>query len=144
MAKSTQKDLRSKIRWGIVGILVLLLVTIAFDAPTQINNGIQKFNTATGIGLPHVPEKLFSLGLDLQGGAHLVYEADVKNIESKEQVDAVEGVRDVIERRINALGVGEPSIHTAKVGDVYRINVDLPGVTDVNEAISRIGETPIL
>lgn len=144
MKKQTNTEFRSKIRWGIVGIFALLLVTVFFDAPTYVNTVIGKVNTASGLGIPSIPEKAFRLGLDLQGGAQLIYEANVQNIPLSERGNAVEGVRDVIERRVNGLGVGEPNIQTAKTGDAYRINVELPGVTDVNDAIRRIGETPIL
>jgi len=84
------------------------------------------------------------LGLDLQGGTSLLYEADTTSIPSEDQSDALDGVRDVIEGRINALGVSEPIIQTSIVGSSQRIIVDLPGVQDVGEAVSRIGETPIL
>ncbi len=84
------------------------------------------------------------LGLDLQGGAHLVYQADVSQIPPAERQDAVEGVRDVIERRINALGVSEPLVQTNRNGDSYRIIIELPGVFDIKEAIKQIGETPLL
>ena len=84
------------------------------------------------------------LGLDLQGGAHLVYQADVSEIPFEERAGAVEGVRDVIERRVNALGVSEPLVQTNHDGDNYRIIVELAGVFDVNEAIKQIGETPLL
>ncbi|PIY92331.1 MAG: protein translocase subunit SecD [Candidatus Magasanikbacteria bacterium CG_4_10_14_0_8_um_filter_42_12] len=80
----------------------------------------------------------------MQGGAHLIYEADTKEIDPADRPDAVEGVRDVIERRVNGIGVGEPNVQTSKVGDTYRVLVELPGVTDVNVAIAMIGETPIL
>lgn len=84
------------------------------------------------------------LGLDLQGGTSLVYEADVSQVSSGEEGEAMEGVRDVIERRINAFGVAEPIIQTSRTATQWRILVELPGVTDVNEAIRRLGETPIL
>lgn len=142
--KGKGNNIRSRIRWGIVGILVLLLVTSFFDAPGVANRGIEKVNQVLSVSIPHVPEVPFQLGLDLQGGAHLVYQADVTEIALNERAAAVEGVRDVIERRVNAIGVGEPSVRTAKVGDDFRINVELPGVEDVNEAITRIGETPTL
>ena len=87
----------------------------------------------------------FNLGLDLQGGAHLIYQAKTEGIEAKDRVDSVEGVRDVIERRVRGgLGVAEPLVQTTKVGEDYRIIVELPGVTDVNTAIKMIGETPVL
>jgi protein-export membrane protein SecD len=142
--KSTQSQLRSKLRWGIVGILALLLIAGFFDAPTYFNRGISKVNEVTHFGLPLIPERDFRLGLDLQGGAHLVYQADVSGIEGDERGLSVEGVRDVIERRVNGIGVGEPIVQTNKVGEDYRIIVELPGVTDVNEAINMIGGTPIL
>lgn len=95
--------------------------------------------------IAHYP---FKLGLDLKGGSHLVYKADTSSI-SNDQVDpAMSALREVIEKRINAIGVAEPIITTQKVrlGDVTenRLIVDLPGVTDVKEATSQIGATPIL
>ncbi len=84
------------------------------------------------------------LGLDLRGGAHLVYEADVSSIPERERADSVEGVRDVIERRVNFFGVAEPIVQTSRVGESWRVIVELPGVTDTQEAIRMIGETPVL
>ena len=97
------------------------------------------------LGLPHVPDKNFNLGLDLQGGAHLIYQARTDQIVPIDRGNAVEGVRDVIERRVRGgLGVAEPLVQTTRVGESYRIIVELPGVTDVNQAIKMIGETPVL
>lgn len=81
------------------------------------------------------------LGLDLQGGTHLVYQANVSEIPAGERDSAMEGVRDVIERRVNAFGVSEPIVQTSSN---YRLIVELAGVFDVNEAIKSIGETPLL
>lgn len=141
---NSQVNLRSQIRWGIVGVLVLFLASISFVIPEQVNRGIDKVNAKIHISIPHVPEKKFRLGLDLQSGVHLVYSANVENLAQTERSAAVEGARDVIERRINGFGVAEPNIETSKVGDEYHINVELPGVTDVTEATKLIGETPIL
>lgn len=78
-------------------------------------------------------------GLDLQGGTHLVYQTDLSKVEDGGESDAVTGVVDIIRRRIDALGVAEPVIQ--KTRDNSRIIVELPGVSDVNEAINLIGET---
>jgi len=86
----------------------------------------------------------FHLGLDLQGGAHLVYNADTSALDSADASSAVAGVRDVIEKRVNAFGVSEPLVQTNQVGENYRVIVELAGVNDVNEAIKMIGETPLL
>ena len=81
------------------------------------------------------------LGLDLQGGSQLIYEADLSQIKSDEKLEAINGARDVIERRVNAFGVSEPVVQVQ--GD-NRIVVELPGVTDINQAVAEIGKTPFL
>ncbi len=144
MYKQPKTSIRTKIRWGIAGIFALLIIASAYDAPTYANSLIDKINNSAKLGLPRFPEKNFNLGLDLQGGAHLIYQANVEKIKITDRAEAVEGVRDVIERRVNAFGVSEPIVQTTKVGNDYRIIVELPGVTDINQAIKMIGETPIL
>ncbi|MBI4426465.1 MAG: protein translocase subunit SecD [Candidatus Kerfeldbacteria bacterium] len=84
------------------------------------------------------------LGLDLQGGTRLVYDADTTRVKTSDREDALQGVRDVIERRVNAFGVSEPVVQTSRVGDRWRVSVELAGVKDVQEAIRQIGETPLL
>lgn len=81
------------------------------------------------------------LGLDLQGGTHLVYEGDLKDIPAVSQSDAMNSVRDVIERRVNSFGVSEPVV---QVSGSSRLIVDLPGIKDINQAIDLIGQTPFL
>ncbi|HCP08282.1 MAG TPA: protein translocase subunit SecD [Candidatus Moranbacteria bacterium] len=85
-----------------------------------------------------------SLGLDLQGGIHLEYEADLRQVESSQIDDAMQAVQDVIERRVNAFGVAEPTIYTTKSGTERRLIVELAGVKDINEAKNLIKETPFL
>ena len=138
---STRSQLRSKI----VGIFALFLFCLIVTFPGKTNQGIDWVNNSVNLGIPRLPEAGFNLGLDLQGGAHLVYQADVAGLKDSERADSVEGVRDVIERRVRGgLGVSEPLVQTTKVGEDYRIIVELPGVADVNQAISMIGETPVL
>lgn len=92
-------------------------------------------------GVQYYNDLKFRLGLDLQGGTHLVYQADTKDIANEDKESAMSGVRDVIERRVNAYGVSEPIVQVSK-GD--RLVVELAGVKDVNQAIKMIGETPLL
>ena len=54
------------------------------------------------------------------------------------------GVRDVIERRVNAFGVAEPVVQIDTVGKHHRLIVELAGIKDINQAIKMIGETPFL
>lgn len=90
------------------------------------------------------PQRRLRLGLDLQGGTHLVYRADTSGIPETEIDDALAGVRDVIERRVNLFGVSEPIVQTNKTGQEYRVIVELAGVHDPKEAIALIGATPQL
>lgn len=91
----------------------------------------------------------FKLGLDLSGGTHLVYDADTSKVPSGQIPDSMNALQSVIERRVNAFGVGEPVVQTEEGGALgnngqYRLIVELPGVTDVNQAIAMIGQTPTL
>ncbi|MBI4065319.1 protein translocase subunit SecD [Candidatus Gottesmanbacteria bacterium] len=88
-------------------------------------------------------EKKFSthLGLDLSGGTHIALSADMSDIKSSERDNALESTKQVIERRVNFFGVSEPTVQTAKSKDSYRIIVELPGITDVDAAVSVLGQT---
>ncbi|MBI4433827.1 protein translocase subunit SecD [Candidatus Uhrbacteria bacterium] len=126
--------------WVIAGLLAVLLLGAAiFDAPQWWNR------IARGpLAWAAIAERPFRLGLDLKGGTHLVYQADTSAIPDQDQRAAVEGVRDVIERRINALGVAEPVIQLTRVEGQWRLIVELAGVYDTEEAIAAIGTTPVL
>ena len=94
-------------------------------------------------------EHPFKLGLDLAGGSHLVYEADVSKIDPLEVPELMSVLRDVIERRVNIFGVSEPIVQVERssfVTDtpIERLVVELPGVTDVSQAVAEIGRTPLL
>lgn len=90
----------------------------------------------------------FKLGLDLRPGSHLVYKADVSQISEGETSSSLDSLRDVIERRVNLFGVAEPLVQLERGGVFgqgdHRLIVELPGVTDVSEAIKMIGQTPVL
>lgn len=90
----------------------------------------------------------FKLGLDLSGGSHLVYDADLSEIEEANILDSMDALRDVIEQRVNAFGVAEPNVFTQTSSisgeEKHRLVVQLPGVTDLDEATEMIGQTPFL
>ncbi len=90
------------------------------------------------------PTKPFRLGLDLLGGTHLVYEADLSKVDEKDRASSMDGLKDVVERRVNLFGVSEPVIAVNKSGDKWRLVVELAGVKDINEAIRLIGQMPYL
>jgi protein-export membrane protein SecD len=90
----------------------------------------------------------FRLGLDLSGGSHLIYKADVSGVKAGEVSVSMDALRDVIERRVNLFGVSEPVVQVQSSGFVSgeeeKLIVDLPGVTDVEKATAMIGQTPLL
>ncbi|MFH1246418.1 MAG: protein translocase subunit SecD [Candidatus Liptonbacteria bacterium] len=84
------------------------------------------------------------LGLDLVGGTHLVYNVDLSNVGAADQDSVLNGLRDVIERRVNLFGVSEPQVYTAKSGTQSQLVVELAGIRNIGDAIKQIGETPLL
>ncbi len=90
----------------------------------------------------------FKLGLDLNGGSHLVYKADISKLTSSEVGISMDALRDVIERRVNLFGVSEPlvQVESGGVGSTIeqKLIVELPGVTDIQKAVELIGKTPVL
>ncbi len=93
------------------------------------------------IKIPYRQDFKVHLGLDLQGGSHLVYQADFRDIKQADQAEALNAIRDTIERRVNSFGVSEPLV---QVTGTDRIIIELPGIKDINEAINQIGQTPFL
>ena len=133
----------SKKRVYITIIIIFVLAVLAgiLDYPKYFNQGVDFFNSKIKIiKIPHFPEVSFKLGLDLQGGSHLVYEADLSQIGDKDRSEAMSGLRDVIERRVNFFGVTEPVVQVQN----ERLIVELAGIKDINEAIKMIGQTPYL
>lgn len=159
------KNARSKARTGVVFTLVLAILALFYTAPEIFNKTADKLNSkksnlanseklifkSRGFDqwllnwrFPYFYTKSFILGLDLRGGTHLTYLADLSNVNSQDYPSAMDGVKDVIERRVNIYGVSEPLVQTSKVGGEYRVIVDLADVKDTEQAIQMIGETPLL
>ncbi len=121
--------------------LFFLVYPAPFNRGADFTNSKLKLESA-GFKVPHFFNIPFRLGLDLLGGTHLVYKADLSNLAGgQSSADAMEGVRDVIERRVNIFGVAEPLV---QVEGNDRLVVELAGVKDITQAIRLIGETPFL
>lgn len=125
----------------LIAVLVVAFLAGNFVFPTYINKVIDKVNSKFSQNISHFWSKPFRLGLDLQGGVSLVYEADLSSIGDRSKSEAMAGLRDVIERRVNLFGVTEPVV---QVQGENRLVVELAGITNVDEAIKMIGETPYL
>src|SRR3989344_764452 len=126
--------------WIVIIILALAFLAGNFVYPTYFDKSVDFLNSKFSfLHLPHFWSKPYVLGLDLQGGVMLTYQADLSEVADKS--GSMAGLRDVIERRINLFGVTEPVVQIQ--GD-NRLLVELPGVTDVKQAIEMIGQTPYL
>src|SRR3989344_6831141 len=68
------------------------------------------------------------LGLDLVGGSHLVYNVDLSQVPENDRTSVLNGIRDVVERRVNLYGVSEPQVFVAKSGTQDQLVVELAGV----------------
>lgn len=129
--------------WALLFVVVGVGATV-FNFSTLWNEGVVRTRIAHVLRFREWHPRPFRLGLDLLGGSELMYETDMKNIPITDRGNALNGVRDVIERRVNAMGVSEPVVQTVRTGDTSRVVVQLAGIRDVNQAIRQIGETPIL
>ena len=127
-----------------LGIGAMLLVVASEPALKNVESLPAPIKSLSGASetLAKFP---FRLGLDLSGGTALTYKADLTKV-AGEKEEAMDALRDVIERRVNLFGVSEPLVRTAKsaFGGEERLLVELPGVTDISRAVAMIGETPTL
>ncbi len=125
-----------KIRYQFALVLLLGIVCGVISYPQAVKFIPPVFSFFDGLKV--------NKGLDLQGGIHLEYKADVSQIESSKVNDALVAAEAVIERRVNAFGVGEPLVQLSRSGSERRIIVELPGVKDIEQAKKMIKETPFL
>lgn len=126
-------------------IVLLIVLVLWIDLPENYRLGKFTINPLhldlNILGIQIRRDFKTHLGLDLKGGSHLVFEADTSKTKASDLQDALNSARDVIEKRVNFFGVSEPAIQTLKSGEKYRIVVDLPGITNVAEAVNLIGRT---
>ena len=119
----------------------LLFILLLAGASLWIDHPKGSKIDLTKIKIPYKQEFKVRLGLDLQGGSHLEYKADLTQIKDGDKSDAMNSIRDVVERRVNAFGVSEPLV---SVNGQDKISIELPGIKNVQDAIDQIGQTPTL
>lgn len=81
------------------------------------------------------------LGLDLSGGSRLTYDVDTTNLNATDREKAINSLRNVLERRVNLFGVSEPNVLTSTFEGKNRVIVELPGVSNPQEAAALLGKT---
>lgn len=111
--------MKKYLSWQIGAILIFTLFLTFFDIPGSTQSTI----------LPLTPEAMTDqkvhLGLDLQGGSQLDYKVDLRKVPESDQESIVDGVRSVIEKRVNALGVSEANIYVSNIAEETHIIVEL-------------------
>ncbi len=147
---------KGRVRMRLVLILVVLAAVILGladykPAYQKVSSGINSAFDSVGLpGFARVPELSeeegeYSLGLDLAGGARLVYDIDFSSLPSAEEQDeALESLLYIIEGRVNSLGVREPVVQVEGNAPNARLIIELSGITDPERAIEEIGKTPFL
>lgn len=132
-------------------LLAAVLAVIVIPENFKLNIPFGSTKQTITLNPPSIDTKLFGitikkkftthLGLDLAGGTQVSLEADMTGIQAADKQDSLESAKQVIERRVNFFGVSEPVIQSAVSGDTYRIIVELPGVTNTDEALALVGQT---
>jgi protein-export membrane protein SecD len=124
-----------KLFLSLFGILLLTFAAVWIVMPKGSKINLNKLK------IPYNQNFKVHLGLDLQGGSHLVYQADFSGVAAADQSDALNAIRDTVERRVNSFGVSEPVV---QISGNNQITIELPGIKDINDAINQIGATPYL
>lgn len=126
-------------------IFLIAILAFIIDLPTNyhLKTKIGPWNIDTTISRPFKFLQSLNLvkGLDLAGGAHLMFQAEVEDLSAEDRSQALNALKENIERRVNFFGVSEAIVQTSKVGDNYRLVVELPGVVDVDQAVDLVGKT---
>lgn len=134
-------------RLGLISAITTFAILVALPrVPVKLNLGSFNLDSSIGgyyftVGKKTVDLRELKKGLDLEGGVRIVLKAKMDNIAEADRDAALESAKEVIDRRINLLGVTEPYIATVKEGNEYRLLVEIPGVENVSEAVDLIGQT---
>jgi len=132
-------------RFILTGILIVLAAISLWDTfklwtmDEATRTDLETNDPAT---VTAMQQKAIRLGLDLQGGIHVVLAVDTAGFpDESSRDDAVDRVMQIIRNRVDGLGVAEPQIR--RMG-ANRIQVDMPGYTDAQRAEELIGQTALL
>lgn len=123
-------------RVAIIAIILLTLGALFINLPNQIAGHKIPRPNLTKFGIPNSPEP--KLGLDLAGGVQLTMSADMTNIAPTDQDTALESAKNIVEERINSLGVAEATVQSAKTASQSRLIIDIPGISNVDQAVELV------
>lgn len=125
-------------RYVLLMVMAISILALAIDLPKiPVKFSFWKFNIDTEVGGYNLQLKK---GLDISGGVSVLLQADMAKIPEADKTEALDSLKNVIERRVNLLGISEAAVQTSRVGEDYRVIVELAGVFDTGQALSTIGE----
>lgn len=131
----------TRVQKNIFIIACFTLFSLHVSLPSRIGSiDIPKLNTSIP-SIDRLKNLEIKLGLDIKGGVQVTLDTDMSKISPEDKQSAQESLKDVVSKRIDLFGVSEPSIKTLQSNDQFRLQVELPGVTDTVQAVNLIGET---
>ncbi|MFH1289704.1 MAG: protein translocase subunit SecD [Patescibacteria group bacterium] len=126
-------------------ILALTFFSLFIDVPREFSVFGKKISmpkVSFNLGKKEISNEMdIKKGIDLAGGSHIVFKANMEDVLEEDRLVALEAAKENIERRINLFGLSESIVQTSLIGDSHRLIVELPGVTDVEQAVDLIGQT---
>ena len=135
----------------LIFFLTVIAAFIAFPSELKINQKILGKQIKKDISKPPIDfyflgkhiykDYQLKKGLDIQGGMQVVLEAEMNEVADEDKEIALESSKEIISKRVDLYGISEPSIQTSRVDEQYRLIVELPGVTDPQQALDLVGRT---
>lgn len=135
----------------LIVLLTSLALLVALPSYKQIEVGVLGRTVTVPVGIPKPSVTLFGRtlsadmsikqGLDIQGGMQVVLEAQMADVPEGDRQTALDSAQAIITRRVDLYGIAEPLVQSARVGDSYRLIVELPGISDPTEALNLVGQT---
>src|SRR3990170_8809362 len=134
--------MRNRANWitfAFVVALTVFSVTVVWpNMPDRYLPNFVPWPEGQGLKIGGLERKAMRLGLDLKGGTYVLLEADTSRLPAGTDIDdALDGVKDVLERRVSAFGVSETEI--TREGP-NRLAVQMPGI-DPTRARELLGKT---
>ncbi|TET99086.1 MAG: hypothetical protein E3J29_02985, partial [Dehalococcoidia bacterium] len=134
--------MRNRTNWIILAIVVALtafsVIVVWPNAPKRYLPDFVPWPEGNGLKVGGFERREMRLGLDLKGGSYLLLEADTSGLPRDTDIgESMEGVRDILERRVNRVGLAETEI---TIEGNNRLAVQVPGI-DPGEAKELLGKT---
>ncbi len=130
-------------RWKLISLVILIGLSIYALLPSVqfYTMSTQERDALSEDSLEQLKSNALKLGLDLQGGMHMVLELDRTSLSDAEVPDAMDRAINILRNRIDRFGVAEPTIQPQGED---RIVIELPGLLDKERAVQLIGQTALL